>query len=39
MNFRFMPELGWPWGYGLALGLMTVSAAGILLFFRRRKWI
>jgi magnesium transporter len=39
MNFRFMPELGWPWGYGLALGLMTVSTTGMLLFFRRKKWI
>jgi magnesium transporter len=39
MNFRYMPELGWPWGYALALLLMAAVAGGMLLFFRRKKWI
>jgi magnesium transporter len=34
-----MPELGWYWGYPLALGLMAAVAAGLLVFFRRRGWI
>jgi magnesium transporter len=38
MNFRHMPELGWEWGYPLALLLMAVVAGGMLLFFRRKKW-
>jgi len=39
MNFRYLPELDWPWGYPLALLLMAVVAGGMLLFFRRKKWI
>ena len=39
MNFRHMPELDWPWGYPLVLLVMAGIAAGMLVFFRRRKWI
>ncbi|HYA37636.1 MAG TPA: magnesium/cobalt transporter CorA [Candidatus Methylomirabilis sp.] len=39
MNFRYMPELGWHWGYPLVLLLMLAIAGGMLVFFRRRKWI
>jgi magnesium transporter len=39
MNFRFMPELSWPWGYAFALGLMVATAVAMALFFRRKKWI
>jgi magnesium transporter len=38
MNFEVMPELKWPWGYAWALGLMVITAAGMLLFFRRKGW-
>ncbi|MGH6689916.1 MAG: magnesium/cobalt transporter CorA [Gammaproteobacteria bacterium] len=38
MNFEFMPELKWRWGYAWALGLMAVTAAGLLTFFRRKGW-
>ena len=34
-----MPELHWYWGYPAALGLMLVMAGGLLIFFRRRRWI
>lgn len=37
MNFRFMPELSWPFGYPLALGLMLLSASIPYLFIRRKK--
>jgi magnesium transporter len=33
------PELGWPFGYAFALGLMVAVAATMLLWFRRRGWI
>jgi len=33
-----MPELGWYYGYPFALGLMAVSAAGMLIYFKRKKW-
>jgi magnesium transporter len=38
MNFRYMPELSWPWGYPLALGLMALSIVGLGVFFRSRDW-
>jgi len=39
MNFRFMPELKWRWGYPLALGAMALVAIGSLMFFHRRGWL
>lgn len=39
MNFNYMPELGWRWGYFAILSLMTVTAGIMLIFFRRKKWI
>ncbi len=39
MNFAFMPELSWRYGYVAILGLMAAVAGGMLLYFRRRKWL
>jgi magnesium transporter len=39
MNFKYMPELRWPWGYPAALGLMLVIALSMVRYFRRKKWI
>lgn len=39
MNFRIMPELGWEFGYYACLGLMAAVALGMLLYFRKKKWI
>ena len=39
MNFEHMPELKWEWGYPAALGVMGVVAAGMLIGFRKRKWL
>ncbi len=39
MNFRHMPELDWPLGYPLAVGLMAVSAVLPLLWFRHKRWL
>ncbi len=36
MNFEFMPDLTWRYGYPFALGLMVVVAFALLLYFRRR---
>jgi 3-methylcrotonyl-CoA carboxylase beta subunit len=38
MNFEWMPELGWRWGYPAALGLMALSAAAPLIYFKRKGW-
>jgi magnesium transporter len=34
-----MPELGWGFGYLFALGLMSVCAIGLLLYFWRKGWL
>jgi len=34
-----MPELAWPYGYPLALGGMLLVALGMVMFFRRKKWL
>ena len=39
MNFQFMPELSWPWGYPLSLALMVLSAVLPYLYFKRRGWL
>lgn len=38
MNFQFMPELSWPFGYPFALGLMATLSTGLALLFRRLHW-
>ncbi|MDM7933539.1 magnesium transporter CorA family protein [Tabrizicola sp.] len=39
MNFVHMPELEWPWGYPMALGLMLLSALVPWAIFRWKKWL
>ena len=39
MNFIFMPELDWRFGYPFALALMTVIAAVEVGIFRRIGWL
>lgn len=38
MNFTFMPELTWSFGYFLILGLMGLLILGELLIFKRKGW-
>jgi magnesium transporter len=39
MNFKYMPELEWQWGYFALWSLMIVIAAIMLYYFRRKKWL
>lgn len=39
MNFHFMPELDWLFGYPMALGLMVASGVAPYLYFKRRGWL
>jgi magnesium transporter len=39
MNFQFMPETQWKYGYPFALGLMVLSSLMTLFFFRWKKWL
>jgi magnesium transporter len=38
MNFKFMPELDWHWGYPLALAAITLSTIVPLVWFKARGW-
>lgn len=39
MNFEYMPELDWRYGYPMALGMMLAISVGLYVLFRRRGWI
>jgi len=39
MNFRYMPELDWKYGYLLAIVFMAVIAISMLLFMKKKKWL
>jgi magnesium transporter len=39
MNFDFMPELKWPFGYPFAIFLMISSSLVFLWYFKRKKWL
>jgi magnesium transporter len=39
MNFHFMPELSWPWGYPLSILLMILAGISPYLYFKRKGWL
>ncbi|HEY6818469.1 MAG TPA: magnesium/cobalt transporter CorA [Mycobacterium sp.] len=39
MNFKFMPELNWTWGYPGVMALMGVSCLFLYMRFRHRNWL
>ena len=39
MNFRYMPELNWEWGYPVVIAASIVIVIGSLLFFKKKKWL
>ena len=39
MNFEFMPELTSEYGYYYALGLIAALGGGMILYFKRKRWI
>jgi magnesium Mg(2+) and cobalt Co(2+) transport protein (corA) len=39
MNFKFIPELEWGFGYPFAIALMVGSSLLTLLFFKKKKWL
>jgi len=36
MNFKFMPELEWRYGYFAVLGVMTAISLGLFVYFKKR---
>ena len=39
MNFRHMPELGWVFGYPLAIAIMAVTVVVLRWYFKRVGWL
>jgi len=39
MNFKHMPELQFPWAYPAVLLLMASVGGGMILYFRKKRWI
>lgn len=39
MNFKEMPELGFTFGYPMALGLMLLAALAPYIYFKRKGWL
>jgi magnesium transporter len=39
MNFKYMPELEWKWGYPLILLVMFTIGISMLFYFKRKKWL
>ncbi|MBS1487062.1 MAG: magnesium/cobalt transporter CorA [Bacteroidetes bacterium] len=38
MNFEFMPELHWRYSYPIVWGGMALIMAGMIFYFKRKKW-
>jgi len=39
MNFKYMPELEWHFGYFMVLLVSASIAGGMLVYFRKKRWI
>jgi len=39
MNFSFMPELNWRWGYFAVWGVIIIVGVSMLFYFKRKKWL
>ncbi|MCJ7801961.1 MAG: magnesium/cobalt transporter CorA [Candidatus Marinimicrobia bacterium] len=39
MNFKFMPELDWYWGYPSILGIMAIIFISMIYYFKKNNWI
>ncbi|MFH1174970.1 MAG: magnesium/cobalt transporter CorA [archaeon] len=39
MNFHYMPELYWRWGYFAVLGVIAMTVIIMLFYFKKNKWM
>ena len=39
MNFKFMPELDWKYGYLIVWGLIISVSGGMILLFKKKNWL
>jgi len=38
MNFKYMPELDWPYSYPIVFGVCVLIASTILIILKKKKW-
>lgn len=39
MNFEYLPELKWKWGYFTFWGVIVTIATSLIIFFKKKKWL
>jgi magnesium transporter len=39
MNFKYMPELEWQWGYFMFWGIIVVIVIAMVAYFKRKAWL
>ena len=39
MNFKYMPEIGWRFGYPMVMSVILIVGVSMLIYFRRKKWL
>jgi magnesium transporter len=39
MNFKYMPELEWHYGYAALWGVMLLAAVAMIAYFRKKRWL
>ena len=39
MNFDYMPELRWKYGYFVVIGTMLAVSAALVVWFKRKNWL
>jgi magnesium transporter len=39
MNFKYMPELEWKYGYAYVISLLVICFVAPLIWFKRKKWL
>ncbi|MPM67642.1 Cobalt/magnesium transport protein CorA [bioreactor metagenome] len=39
MNFKYMPELEWRWGYPVVMLGMTLLGISMFLYFKKKRWV
>jgi magnesium transporter len=39
MNFKYMPELGWRWGYLMVWLIMIGIGVFMIAYFKKKRWL
>ncbi len=39
MNFKYIPELGWRWGYAMVWAVILAIGVSMVIYFKRKKWL